>query len=723
MEVELLKYRRHFFTILSIGLTSIIILFSALVLVGTLDSAFAKETTVNVVELKTVTLIGEGFDEDNDVLTFLWEQVSGEKVTLSATDVEEPTFMAPVVENGETKELVFQLTVSDPSGAQATSSVRLIVTPVNNAPYVNAGFDKVIYPSLSAVTLIPTVYDSDHDRLYYHWKQIGGQEVSLLTMAQKHLTVTSGQIDFSNTEPITFEITANDAFGGTASDTVSILPSLFGETKNPLLHIDAGPVQEVGEGTLVTLHGSGESVFKTPVSFSWSQNVGTKVVLSNPNTATPTFTAPTLPDDRPMLLSFILSGYAPISGYASDIAFVKVLPVNLAPIANAGEDRQVYRNSKVTLFGSATDPDGDRFSLSWKQTSGNSIGLTDTSLAQPSFLAPNVSFGESATLTFQLTATDSYGASDTDDVKITISALNRQPFVNAGPDHSVPENTKVTLAGTGFDPDNDEIIFSWKQISGSKVELSAVSDTEVSFMAPDLVPGQKKILVFGLKGMDPFGESGNDSVTITVVPENSPPTANAGMDKTVNENTKTTLSCQATDAENDILSFSWTQTAGQPVEIAFADTSTMSFTTPSTIKDTSLTFECRVSDGMGSATDSVNVMVKNLLNMNIVANAGPDRIVDEQIRVTIDGTGSSDPENQEIFFAWKQISGEKVSLLGSTSASPSFTTPSVGNNEIKVLEFELRVYDNNGRESFDTVKITVDPINAEPTASASARQD
>ena len=84
---------------MTLGKISITIVFSVLVLVGTINSVFAQESTVNVVEGKLVTLIGEGFDEDNDVLTFQWEQISGESVELSATDVPEPHFMAPVVEN------------------------------------------------------------------------------------------------------------------------------------------------------------------------------------------------------------------------------------------------------------------------------------------------------------------------------------------------------------------------------------------------------------------------------------------------------------------------------------------------------------------------------------------------------------------------------------------------------------------------------------------------
>jgi hypothetical protein len=46
----------------------------------------------------------------------------------------------------------------------------------------------------------------------------------------------------------------------------------------------------------------------------------------------------------------------------------------------------------------------------------------------------------------------------------------------------------------------------------------------------------------------------------------------------------------------------------------------------------------------------------------------------------------------------------------------------VVNGEVKVLVFELKVFDDNGRESTDTVTITVDPINAPPEAFASAKQ-
>ena len=105
-----------------------------------------------------------------------------------------------------------------------------------------------------------------------------------------------------------------------------------------------------------------------------------------------------------------------------------------------------------------------------------------------------------------------------------------------------------------------------------------------------------------------------------------------------------------------------------------------------------------------------------------MADAGLGKIVNEDVKVSLDASNSHDPENQSLSFEWIQISGESVIMSSSSSMNPSFTSPIVNNNEIKVLTFELKVFDDNGRSDTDTVTITVDPINSPPEASASARQ-
>ncbi len=95
----------------------------------------------------------------------------------------------------------------------------------------------------------------------------------------------------------------------------------------------------------------------------------------------------------------------------------------------------------------------------------------------------------------------------------------------------------------------------------------------------------------------------------------------------------------------------------------------------------------------------------------MIADAGVDQIVNENVKISLDGSKSNDPEGQKLSYMWSQVSGETVKLSSTSSVNPSFTSPIVANNEIKVLVFELKVFDNNGRAAVDTVTITVDPVN------------
>lgn len=92
---------------------------------------------------------------------------------------------------------------------------------------------------------------------------------------------------------------------------------------------------------------------------------------------------------------------------------------------------------------------------------------------------------------------------------------------------------------------------------------------------------------------------------------NAPPTADAGADQTVDEETQVGLDGSASsDADGTIAAFAWTQTAGPAVTLDGADTTTPSFAAPGVDADTTLTFELTVTDDEGATdTDSVDVTV------------------------------------------------------------------------------------------------------------------
>ncbi len=100
-------------------------------------------------------------------------------------------------------------------------------------------------------------------------------------------------------------------------------------------------------------------------------------------------------------------------------------------------------------------------------------------------------------------------------------------------------------------------------------------------------------------------------------------------------------------------------------------------------------------------------------NSSPTADAGPDQLgVWEGALVTLDGSGSSDPDGDPLRYRWNQYSGERVELSSQNVVNPTFTAPE-GLTADAVLRFRLLVTDPSGRFDSDTVTVTVDP-DAEP---------
>ncbi|MGI0014702.1 MAG: PKD domain-containing protein, partial [Nitrososphaera sp.] len=85
------------------------------------------------------------------------------------------------------------------------------------------------------------------------------------------------------------------------------------------------------------------------------------------------------------------------------------------------------------------------------------------------------------------------------------------------------------------------------------------------------------------------------------------------------------------------------------------------------------------------------------------ADAGPDQTVGRGVPVTLDGSRSCDVEGDPFTYSWTQTAGPSVTLFGSTTANPTFTSPFVLDDT--VLTFQLTV--TGGGTSSDTVNVTV----------------
>jgi len=89
--------------------------------------------------------------------------------------------------------------------------------------------------------------------------------------------------------------------------------------------------------------------------------------------------------------------------------------------------------------------------------------------------------------------------------------------------------------------------------------------------------------------------------------------------------------------------------------------------------------------------------------------------------VTLNGSNSSDPDNGIASYLWTQTAGPSVTMSGSTTGRPTFTSPNVGSGGTS-LAFQLTVADNGGLKSTDICIINVSWVNQPPTANAGPNQ-
>ena len=277
---------------------------------------------------------------------------------------------------------------------------------------------------------------------------------------------------------------------------------------------------------------------------------------------------------------------------------------------------------------------------------------------------------------------------------------------------------------------------------------------------PELL--ENLVLVFRLTVTDPGGQSnpavspdpGLDSardpglVTVTVRPgPDDPPTAVAraaeadggrGADGgspskalTVDEGARVLLSgADSRDPEGAALSYAWTQTGPRgaggalleaaAVTLSDAAAESPTFVAPTQLAaDLALEFTLAVNergDRDAPATDAVTVTVRAGPNDAPTAvaravGAGGALVatleVDEGTAVTLDGSGSSDPEGEALRYAWTQKSGPAAAdLAGTDTARPTFTAPRSARDAAMV--FGLVVTDARGlRSAEDTVSVRV----------------
>ncbi len=180
-----------------------------------------------------------------------------------------------------------------------------------------------------------------------------------------------------------------------------------------------------------------------------------------------------------LLVSLGLGGLSPVQAQS-----------NNPPVANAGPDQTVYEFNNVILDGTNSyDPDDDPITYSWTQIAGTFVTLLNPTTVHPSFTAPQQPPTGHETLTFSLTVTDSFGATSSDSVDVTVRDIYVPPDCSSA-QPSIPTlwppNHKFQLVRIVGVNEHDPEITVVTAVTGTYQD-EPVAGTEDGDTAPDAV--------------------------------------------------------------------------------------------------------------------------------------------------------------------------------------------------------------------------------------------
>lgn len=156
--------------------------------------------------------------------------------------------------------------------------------------------------------------------------------------------------------------------------------------------------------------------------------------------------------------------------------------VNSAPVVDAGAAQTVIEGATVQLASSASDADGDALTYAWSQTSGPDVTLSSSTVASPTFTAPEVT--AEADIVLSLSVSDGT-ATIADTVTITITDQATSSTVS-GKDQILSSGMTATLTANASSGDT----LTWSQTSGTSVTLSDASSVSPTFTVPNVTVGE-----------------------------------------------------------------------------------------------------------------------------------------------------------------------------------------------------------------------------------------
>ena len=449
-------------------------------------------------------------DPDGNIVSYKWTKLTGP----AAYTIAKPDSAATDLTGLEEGKYTFRLVVTDNGGLTGDDTIQVTVQAAdpapNQKPVAKAGNDITIKLPVNYTRLNGSASsDPDGNIVSYKWTKLTGPAAYTIAKPDSAATDLTGLEEGK----YTFRLVVTDNGGLTDDDTVQVTVQAADPAPNQK------PVAKAGNDTSITLPVNsikldGSASFDPDGGainrFQWTKIGGPAAfAITNSTAAATTVTGM---EEGKYSFRLVVTDDGGLTDDDTIIVTVQPKP-NVAPVANAGDDREVAATTtQIKLDGTGSyDPDGDIESYLWVRVKGpGSVTIGNSNTATPTVY--NAGEGEHV---FELTVTDDQGASAKDQVVITVLSSNStRPVANAGRDTgiSVPASSAVLDGRASFDPDGSIVKYEWRQIEGPTVAVLANKYGSVT-VVNELEVGE---YAFELTVTDNVGVTDTDTVRVMV---------------------------------------------------------------------------------------------------------------------------------------------------------------------------------------------------------------
>lgn len=320
--------------------------------------------------------------------------------------------------------------------------------PQNQIPTANAGADQSVRRNATVTLDASGSRDADGDALAYTWVQTSGAAVTLSSTTASQPTFTAPSVSGA----LSFSLVASDGKSQSPADTVTVTVQNAAPTASAVTN------QTIYGGTVGMLDASGSTdPDGDSLTYSWTQTAGPPVTITAIDGGRSQFAVPNVSTTLMFTLT-VSDGEASSVRNMTVTIIVPTTPMNQAPIVISNGDVFVARRAQVTLGAWGYDPEGAPMTITWEQTEGPAVTLTNANTFSPTFHAP----ADAARLRFLVRASD--GALTSAPAAVIVDVRNYAPYV--GPVALAPNGPRTTddivVDAYLVDPDDDPLTTTYE---------------------------------------------------------------------------------------------------------------------------------------------------------------------------------------------------------------------------------------------------------------------